>query len=82
MLFACMFMGACAGSTAGGIKASRVYAAIKLGLRELRASVQPQAVVAIRLGGTAVPQALCGAQRSGRDRRQLSRRRRYGRRLP
>lgn len=55
MLFGLMFMGACAGSTAGGIKASRIYAAIKLGLRELSATVQPQGVVAIRLGAHAVP---------------------------
>ena len=55
MLFGLMFMGACAGSTAGGIKASRVYAAIKLGLRELSGTVQPQGVVAIRLGNHAVP---------------------------
>ena len=58
LLFACMFMGACAGSTAGGIKASRVYAAIKLSLRELRVAVQPQAVLAIRLGPTAVAETV------------------------
>jgi trk system potassium uptake protein TrkH len=50
LLFLCMFMGGCAGSTAGGIKASRVYALIKLTLRELRIVVQPQAVLAIRAG--------------------------------
>jgi len=47
-------MGACAGSTAGGIKASRVYALFKLAAKELRAVVQPSAVVAIRLGKSAV----------------------------
>ena len=56
LLFGCMFMGACAGSTAGGLKASRVYALIKLGARELKATLQPQAVMAIRLGPTAVSQ--------------------------
>ncbi|MEZ4226577.1 MAG: TrkH family potassium uptake protein [Polyangiaceae bacterium] len=53
-LFLAMFMGACAGSTAGGIKASRVYALLKLVGKELRAVVQPSAVVAIRFGKTAV----------------------------
>jgi trk system potassium uptake protein TrkH len=53
-LFLAMFMGACAGSTAGGIKASRIYALIKLAGRELRTVVQPSAVVAIRLGQGAV----------------------------
>ena len=53
-LFLCMFMGGCAGSTAGGIKASRIYALFKLVMRELRATVQPNAVVAIRLGHGAV----------------------------
>ncbi len=53
-LFLCMFMGGCAGSTAGGIKASRVYALLKLASKEVRAMVQPSAVVAIRLGRSAV----------------------------
>ncbi len=53
-LFLAMFMGACAGSTAGGIKASRVFAALKLGLKELVAAVQPSRVVVVRLGGTPV----------------------------
>ena len=55
LLFGCMFMGGCAGSTAGGLKASRIYAMLKMGWRELRATLQPQAVMAIRLGNTAVP---------------------------
>ncbi len=54
-LFLCMFMGGCAGSTAGGLKASRVFALAKLVQRELRAVAQPNAVVSIRLGGGAVP---------------------------
>jgi trk system potassium uptake protein TrkH len=50
LLFLCMFMGACAGSTAGGIKASRVLAILVVAFRELRAVVQPQAVIAVRIG--------------------------------
>lgn len=53
-LFLSMFMGACAGSTAGGLKASRVYALLKLGVRELRVIVQPSSVIAIRLGHSAI----------------------------
>jgi len=52
VLFFCMFMGACAGSTAGGIKASRVYALGKLAARELMAVLRPNAVVVSRLGGS------------------------------
>ena len=54
VLFLAMFMGACAGSTAGGLKASRVYAAIKLGLKELSVAVRPNRVQVVRLGGAAI----------------------------
>ncbi|MCA9652256.1 MAG: TrkH family potassium uptake protein [Myxococcales bacterium] len=50
-LFLCMFMGACAGSTAGGLKASRVFILGKVVLRELRAAVRPHVVQTIRVGG-------------------------------
>ncbi|MCA9708866.1 MAG: TrkH family potassium uptake protein [Myxococcales bacterium] len=50
-LFCCMFMGACAGSTAGGLKASRVFILGKVVLRELRAAVRPNVVQTIRVGG-------------------------------
>ena len=53
-LFLAMFMGGCAGSTAGGLKASRVYALFKLSMRELRQAIQPHGVVAVRLGQTAI----------------------------
>jgi trk system potassium uptake protein TrkH len=54
-LFLCMFMGGCAGSTAGGLKASRVFALFKLLQRELRLVAQPSAVIRVRLGVGAVP---------------------------
>jgi trk system potassium uptake protein TrkH len=54
-LFLCMFMGGCAGSTAGGLKASRVFALLKLLEREVRLVAQPSAVIRVRLGVTAVP---------------------------
>jgi trk system potassium uptake protein len=55
LLFLCMFMGGCAGSTAGGLKASRVYALFVLAAREVRASIQPQSVIAVRMGRNAIP---------------------------
>jgi trk system potassium uptake protein TrkH len=58
LLFGCMFMGGCAGSTAGGIKASRVYALLRMTARELRLMLQPQEVVAVRLGRTAISPAI------------------------
>jgi trk system potassium uptake protein len=58
LLFFLMFMGGCAGSTAGGLKAARVLLLGRLAARELRATVQPHAVVAVRLGGAVVPEAV------------------------
>lgn len=54
-LFLCMFMGACAGSTAGGLKASRVFILAKVVLRELRMAVRPNVVQTIRVGGGNLP---------------------------
>lgn len=58
LLFGCMFMGGCAGSTAGGLKASRVYALLRMTTRELRLMLKPQEVVAVRLGRTAISSAV------------------------
>ena len=55
-LFCCMFMGACAGSTAGGLKASRVFVLGKVVLRELSVVVRPHQVNAIRVGKGTVSQ--------------------------
>jgi trk system potassium uptake protein len=49
-LFCCMFMGGCAGSTAGGLKASRVYVLFKVIALELGALVRPHAVRTVRVG--------------------------------
>jgi trk system potassium uptake protein TrkH len=54
-LFLVMFMGGCAGSTAGGLKASRVFILLKVVLRELRAAVRPNVVQTIRVGGVNLP---------------------------
>lgn len=58
LLFGAMFMGGCAGSTAGGIKAVRIMILSKLVGREIRHSVQPQAVIPIRLGKMVVSEGV------------------------
>ena len=49
------FVGACAGSTGGGIKAIRVFLMFKQGLREIRRLIHPNAVMVIKLSNKAVP---------------------------
>ena len=49
------FIGACAGSTGGGIKAIRVFLMFKQGLREIRRLIHPNAVMIIKLSNKAVP---------------------------
>jgi len=49
------FVGACAGSTGGGIKAIRVYLMLKQGLREIRRLIHPNSVMIIKLANKAVP---------------------------
>ena len=58
VLLLLMFMGGCAGSTAGGIKASRILLLVKLAVREVRTAVQPHEVSAVRLGRQVVPPAV------------------------
>ncbi|MCG8535440.1 MAG: TrkH family potassium uptake protein [Pseudomonadales bacterium] len=48
-------IGACAGSTGGGIKAIRVYLMFKQGFREIRRLIHPNAVMIIKLSNKAVP---------------------------
>lgn len=48
-------IGACAGSTGGGIKAIRVYLMFKQGLREIRRLIHPNAIMIIKLSNKAVP---------------------------
>jgi len=48
-LFVLMFTGACAGSTAGGIKLVRILLTIRYGKRELFRALHPNAVVPIKL---------------------------------
>lgn len=54
VLFMLMFTGACAGSTAGGIKLVRILLAMKYGRRELFQALHPKAVMAVKLKGSPV----------------------------
>ena len=51
-----MFVGACAGSTGGGMKVSRFMILCKVIGREMRSFLHPQSVTAIRIDGKTVPQ--------------------------
>ncbi len=55
ILLFCMFLGASAGSTGGGVKVLRLLLLLKHAHRELRRLIHPRAVYAVKLGGRAVP---------------------------
>lgn len=54
ILLACMFIGASAGSTGGGVKCLRVLLVLKYCYRELISLVHPKAVAHIKIGGRSV----------------------------
>ena len=54
ILFVLMFVGACAGSTGGGIKVSRIVLMGKMVFNELRFMVRPRSVNAVRFEGKTV----------------------------
>lgn len=51
ILLALMFMGACAGSTGGGMKVSRVMVLFKSILKEIRVLVHPKCTTRVKLNG-------------------------------
>ncbi|MAY02933.1 MAG: potassium transporter [Gammaproteobacteria bacterium] len=55
LLFYMAIIGACAGSTGGGMKVIRIVLIIKQGFRELKRLIHPNAVIPIKLGHTKVP---------------------------
>ena len=55
LLFYMAIIGACAGSTGGGMKVIRIVLIIKQGFRELERLIHPSAVIPIKLGKTKVP---------------------------
>ena len=56
VLLLMMLNGACAGSTAGGIKLVRVIVLLKNGLNQMKALLHPRAVIPVRHNGRAVGQ--------------------------
>ena len=55
ILLLCMFLGASAGSTGGGMKCLRIMLCFKFCYKELFAMVHPRAVLSIKIGGRSVP---------------------------
>ncbi|MEE8523252.1 MAG: TrkH family potassium uptake protein, partial [Thermoanaerobaculia bacterium] len=55
LLVSLMFIGGCAGSTAGGMKIMRLVVGIKAAFREVRLIFSPSAVLSVFVGGKAVP---------------------------
>ena len=55
LLLILMITGSCAGSTAGGLKLSRVIILVKSTLREIRHVLRPRSVNVVRVDGEAVP---------------------------
>lgn len=54
ILFLLMFTGACAGSTCGGLKLSRLLMLFKIGKKELRHMLHPRSVGAVKMEGKKV----------------------------
>lgn len=50
-----MFIGGCGSSTSGSIKVVRIIVAVKLMFRNLYQQIHPRAVVAVKVGGKAIP---------------------------
>ncbi len=57
-LVALMFVGGCAGSTAGGIKVIRIIIIFRTNFQELFQMVHPRAVTPLRLGDRVVPEGV------------------------
>jgi len=50
LLFMMAFIGGCAGSTGGGMKAIRILLVFKQGLREIHRLIHPNAIIPVKLG--------------------------------
>ncbi len=55
LLLGLMFVGGCAGSTAGSMKVMRMVIGLKSAMREVRYTFRPNTMAAIFIGGKAVP---------------------------
>ncbi|MEO1086961.1 MAG: TrkH family potassium uptake protein, partial [Acidobacteriota bacterium] len=58
LIVSLMFIGGCAGSTSGGVKIMRWVIGLKTALREVRLMYSPSQVMAVWIGGKAVPNAV------------------------
>ncbi len=58
ILFGCMIVGSCAGSTAGGLKVIRVLVGLKLIAYTIRHYVRPKSVERLKIGGEVLPAAV------------------------
>ena len=56
LLWLLLLFGACAGSTTGGLKLSRILLLVKNSLRELKHLLHPRSVNVVRIDGEAVPE--------------------------
>jgi len=56
ILLLCMFLGASAGSTGGGMKCLRIMLCVKFVYKELFSLIHPHAVTHIKIGGKTVPE--------------------------
>jgi trk system potassium uptake protein TrkH len=56
IIFLCMFAGASAGSTGGGMKCLRIMLCFKYCYKELFSMIHPRAVTHIKIGGKTVPE--------------------------
>jgi trk system potassium uptake protein len=56
LLVALMFVGGCAGSTAGSMKVMRMVMGLKATFREVRTNFSPSTVASVIVGGKAVPE--------------------------
>lgn len=55
----CMYIGGCAGSTAGGNKCIRIVMVLKIIFNEFRQILHPNAVLSVRVNDTIIPQSAC-----------------------
>jgi len=60
LLILLMFIGACAGSTSGSLKAIRIILLLKMARREVEKMVRPRAVLPVKLGGQVVEEEVLG----------------------
>ncbi len=61
VLFVAMFVGACAGSTGGGMKVVRVLLLFRQGIGEIRRMIHPHAIIYIKLGEQTVESSVVQA---------------------